>query len=89
MYWTGRLHLNRQVITLLSGLGIPDEVFLGLQEKMLLDIADMLLYNKVALLALSEVSFFYLLNHQSLTILDNSLLNISWHEKNNQKKKKG
>lgn len=60
LYRTGRLYLNRQVITLLSGLGIPDEVFLGLQEKMLLDIADMLLYDEVALLALSEVSFLFI-----------------------------
>lgn len=58
LYLTGRLHLNRQVITLLSGLGIPDEVFMGLQEKMLINIADMLLYDEVALSALSEVRFF-------------------------------
>lgn len=51
----GRLHLNRQVITLLSGLGIPDHVFLNLQERMLIDMADMLLDHEKALSALLEV----------------------------------
>ena len=51
----GRLHLNRQVITLLSGLGIPDQVFLNLQERMLIDMADMLLDDEKALSALLEV----------------------------------
>lgn len=45
----GRLHLNRQVITLLSGLGIPDHVVINLQEKMLIDLAEMLLYDEIAL----------------------------------------
>ncbi|XP_060070919.1 uncharacterized protein LOC132550843 [Ylistrum balloti] len=52
----GQLHLNRQVITLMSGLGVPDNVFMSLQEKMLFNIADMLLENKRALRALSEVN---------------------------------
>ena len=40
---------------LLSGLGIPDHVFLNLQEKMLIDMADMLLDDEKALSALQEV----------------------------------
>ena len=40
---------------LLSGLGIPDHVFLNLQEKMLIDMADMLLDDEKALSALMEV----------------------------------
>ncbi|XP_061186417.1 uncharacterized protein LOC133194480 [Saccostrea echinata] len=51
----GRLHLNRQVITLLSGLGIPDEIFQDLQETMLFDLADMLLDEDKALMSLKEV----------------------------------
>ena len=51
----GRLHLNKQVITLLSGLGVPDHVFLNLQEEMLIDMADMLLDDEKALSALMEV----------------------------------
>lgn len=50
----GRLHLNRQVITLLSGLGIPDHVVINLQEKMLIDLAEMLLYDEIALPVLLE-----------------------------------
>ncbi|XP_061173523.1 uncharacterized protein LOC133182687 [Saccostrea echinata] len=52
----GRLHLNRQVITLLSGLGVPDKVFLSLQEEMLFSLADMMIYDKEALKALSGLS---------------------------------
>lgn len=48
--------MNRQVITLLSGLGIPDHVFIHLQEKMLIDLAEMLLYDEMALPVLLEVS---------------------------------
>ena len=40
---------------LLSGLGIPDHVFLNLQEKMLIDMADMLLDDEKALSVLREV----------------------------------
>lgn len=43
------------MITLLSGLGISDHVFLKLQEKMLIDVADMLLYDEIGLEALLEV----------------------------------
>ena len=55
----GRLHLNKQVITLLSGLGVPDHVFLNLQEQeeMLIDMADMLLDDEKALSALMEVCY--------------------------------
>ncbi|XP_056022216.1 uncharacterized protein LOC125649620 [Ostrea edulis] len=52
----GKLHLNRQVITLLSGLGVPDKVFLSLQEDMLFSLADMMLYDKEALKALSALT---------------------------------
>ncbi|XP_061186848.1 uncharacterized protein LOC133194972 [Saccostrea echinata] len=52
----GRLHLNRQIITLLSGLGIPDEIFLDLQEKMLVDLSDMLLYDMKALQRIQQVA---------------------------------
>nr|XP_022298525.1 RNA-dependent RNA polymerase 2-like isoform X1 [Crassostrea virginica] len=50
----GRLHLNRQVIMLLSGLGVPDHVFLNLQEEILIDMAEMLLDDEKALSALLE-----------------------------------
>ncbi|XP_062596258.1 uncharacterized protein LOC134257682 [Saccostrea cucullata] len=50
------LHLNRQVITLLSGLGIQDEIFLDLQESMLMDLSDMLLYNDKALKSLQQLT---------------------------------
>ena len=53
----GRLHLNKQVITLLSGLGVPDHVFLNLQEEMVIDMADMLLDDEKALSALMEVCY--------------------------------
>ncbi|XP_078314526.1 uncharacterized protein LOC144617504 isoform X2 [Crassostrea virginica] len=52
----GRLHLNRQVITLLSGLGVSDNVFLSLQEDMLFSLADMMMYDKEAIKALSGLS---------------------------------
>ena len=54
--FTGRLHLNRQVITLLSGLGVSDNVFLSLQEDMLFGLADMMMYDKEAIKALSGVN---------------------------------
>ncbi|XP_072015264.1 uncharacterized protein [Amphiura filiformis] len=37
----GRLYLNRQAITLLSGLGIPDDIFQELQENMLYELGGM------------------------------------------------
>lgn len=49
----GRLHLNRQAILLLSGLGIPDESFYSLQESMLQKMADMLIFENKAIDALS------------------------------------
>lgn len=51
-----QLHLNRQVITLLSGLKIRNDIFQELQEKMLFELSDMLLNNDVALVNLREVS---------------------------------
>ena len=55
-FFSGRLHLNRQVITLLSGLGVSDNVFLSLQEDMLFSLADMMMYDKEAIKALSGVN---------------------------------
>ncbi|XP_033739419.1 uncharacterized protein LOC117326802 [Pecten maximus] len=52
----GQLYLNRQVITLMSGLGVPDTVFLSLQEKMLFNMADMLIRSSRALRALADVN---------------------------------
>ncbi|XP_069103165.1 uncharacterized protein [Argopecten irradians] len=52
----GQLHLNRQVITLLSGLGVKDTVFMALQEKMLFKMADMFLDNTLAARALAEAN---------------------------------
>lgn len=52
----GRLHLNRQAITLLSGLGVSDKVFLSLQEKMLFGLADTMVYDKEAVKVLSALS---------------------------------
>lgn len=55
-----QLHLNRQIITLLSGLKIRNDFFQELQEKMLFELSDMLLDNDVALNNLREVSSFSL-----------------------------
>lgn len=44
-----RLYLNRQCIILLSGLGVPDEAFISLQDKMLRSLALMLLFETIAL----------------------------------------
>ncbi|XP_069103174.1 uncharacterized protein [Argopecten irradians] len=51
-----QLYLNRQVITLMSGLGVPDHVFLDLQETMIFEMAEMLLYDNKAMKALNEVN---------------------------------
>ena len=45
------------MITLLSGLGVQDHVFLNLQEEMVIDMADMLLDDEKALSALMEVCY--------------------------------
>eukprot|EP00058_Branchiostoma_floridae_P010132 XP_002595620.1 hypothetical protein BRAFLDRAFT_64730 [Branchiostoma floridae] len=44
----GRLYLNRQVITILSALGVPDQTFQQLQEAMLQNLSDMLVREDVA-----------------------------------------
>ncbi|CAH1261858.1 Hypp2472 [Branchiostoma lanceolatum] len=49
----GSLSLNRQAITLLSGLGVPDEEFFKLQERVLNQLAEMLLLDGAAVKALS------------------------------------
>ncbi|XP_066291657.1 uncharacterized protein [Branchiostoma lanceolatum] len=50
----GRLFLNRQIITILSQLGVPDIVFQELQEQRLFELADMFLLEKTAAEALSQ-----------------------------------
>lgn len=52
-----QLYLNRQVVTLLSGLKIRNDIFQELQEKMLFELSDMLLDNDVAFVNLREVRF--------------------------------
>ena len=52
----GLLYLNRQCVTLLSGLGVPDEVFIGLQDNMLRRLASMLLFETVAIETLRQNS---------------------------------
>jgi len=53
---TGRLHLNRQVMVLLSGLGVSDDAFFALQEAMLQRLAQMLINEQQAAIALSQVN---------------------------------
>lgn len=53
--FAGLLHLNRQVILLMSGLSVPDESFFKLQEEVLKKLADMLVYEEKAVEALSKV----------------------------------
>ncbi|KAI8487424.1 hypothetical protein Bbelb_348930 [Branchiostoma belcheri] len=50
----GRLFLNRQVITILSQLGVPHVVFQELQEQRLFELADMFLLETSAAEALSQ-----------------------------------
>ena len=52
----GRLHLNRQVIVLMSGLGVSDSAFFRLQESMIQRLAEMLIDEKQAAVALSQVN---------------------------------
>ena len=53
--FTGRVTLNRQIITLMSCLGVQDHVFLKLQEEMIFDVANILIDNRKAHSALIEV----------------------------------
>ena len=48
----GKLHLNRQIVALMSGLGIQNEVFMNLQGAMLRKLADMLVKDRDAIEAL-------------------------------------
>ena len=50
------LYLNRQCIILLSGLGVPDDVFIGLQDEMLRNLASILLFESVALESLRRIT---------------------------------
>jgi len=54
-FTVGRLHLNRQVIVLMSGLGVPDKAFFALQDNMLQRLADMLIRESSAVDALAQV----------------------------------
>ena len=45
--------MNRQAITLLSGLNVPDMEFLKLQERVLNQLAEMLILDEAAVKALS------------------------------------
>jgi len=63
-YWkyssiVGRLHLNRQVIVLMSGLDVPNKAFFALQDNMLQQLANMLIREDSAIDALAQVG----LNH--------------------------
>jgi len=51
----GRLHLNRQVIVLMSGLGVPNQAFFVLQDDMLRQLADMLIRENAAVDTLAQV----------------------------------
>ena len=51
---TGQYHLNRQVVTLMSGLGIEDHLFLTLQEQVLNKLAKMFVYEEEAVSALER-----------------------------------
>lgn len=50
------MYLNRQCIILLSGLGVSDDTFIALQDKMLRSLALMLLFEMVALDTLRHVN---------------------------------
>jgi len=49
------LHLNRQVIVLMSGLGVLNDTFFRLQEAMIQRLAQMLISEEQAAAALSQV----------------------------------
>jgi len=53
----GRLHLNRQVIVLMSGLGVPDQAIFALQDSMLRQLADMLMRENSAAESLAQVHY--------------------------------
>jgi len=57
----GRLYLNRQVIVLMSGLGVRNQAFFALQDNMLQQLADMLIRENSAIDALAQVSVMLLL----------------------------
>jgi RNA dependent RNA polymerase len=53
---TSSYFLNRNVILLLSGLGVPDSVFIEMQQQMLRDLDDMLVDREKALYILPRLS---------------------------------
>jgi len=55
LFIVGRLYLNRQVIVLMSGLGVPNEAFIALQDNMLEQLADMLMREESAVDAIAQV----------------------------------
>jgi len=56
LFTAGRLHLNRQVIVLMSGLGVPNQAFFALQDNVLQQLADMLIRENSAIDALAQVN---------------------------------
>ena len=57
LYCVGRLHLNRQVVVLMSGLGVPDQAFFTLQDDMLRRLADMLVREHAAVDTVAQVNY--------------------------------
>lgn len=68
------LYLNRQCIILLNGLGVPDESFISLQDKMLRSLALMLLFETVALETLQRAN---IPGGLKITALSRSGLNVT------------
>ena len=56
LFTAGRLYLNRQVIVLMSGLGVPNQAFFALQDNVLQQLADMLIRENSAIDALAQVN---------------------------------
>ena len=63
LVFAGRLHLNRQVIVLMSGLGVADSAFFRLQESMIQRLAEMLINEQQAAVALSQVKAAAYIHH--------------------------
>ena len=57
LLFVGRVYLNRQVIVLMSGLGVRHQAFFALQDNMLQQLAGMLIRENLAIDALVQVLF--------------------------------
>ena len=68
VFFVVRLCLNRQAMLLMSGLGIPDEAFFKLQDRMLVNMADILFDENIALKLIAKVRP-RLNNYRSMLIL--------------------